>query len=168
MKLSTKKFWEIIDNVNASLEVGSQEEIFNKTKLALSSLTIEEICDWHAIFMIFHQAAYRKDIWGVANLANKLDFCSDDGFIDFRAWLISQGREVFFKTLENPNYLIENNIITNNSAFESEFETYNYVAYDAYAEKMATSSVKACDELYKHKLSLQDFLKIQYELMRDM
>ena len=33
--------------------------------------------------------------------------CSDDGFIDFRAWLIAQGREVYFAALADPDSLAD-------------------------------------------------------------
>ena len=37
--------------------------------------------------------AYRRDIWALAYISQ--NGCSDDGFDDFRAWLILQGSETF-------------------------------------------------------------------------
>ena len=33
--------------------------------------------------------------------------CSDDGFIDFRAWLIAQGKEVYMNALRDPDTLAD-------------------------------------------------------------
>ena len=36
-----------------------------------------------------------------------VEWCSDDGFIDFRAWLIAQGREVYLAALKDPDSLAD-------------------------------------------------------------
>ena len=56
---------------------------------------------------------------------------TDDGFIDFRAWLISRGQEVYEAVIADPDSL---------SAYvpkprEANFELYGYVSWDADAEK---------------------------------
>ena len=48
--------------------------------------------------------------------------CSDDGFIDFRAWLIAQGREVYLAALADPDSL------TDVEAYGGcQFEELNYI-----------------------------------------
>jgi hypothetical protein len=45
--------------------------------------------------------AYRTDVWALAYLLR--GGCSDDAFMDFRAWLIMQGRQVFEQTSSDPD-----------------------------------------------------------------
>jgi Protein of unknown function (DUF4240) len=49
--------------------------------------------------------AGRADLWGAAFILN--GGCSDDGFNDFRGWLIAQGRTVYEAALENPDSLAD-------------------------------------------------------------
>jgi len=42
-------------------------------------------------------------LWGAAYLAN--DGCSDDGFLYFRAWLITQGKDIFEQVCKDPDSL---------------------------------------------------------------
>ncbi len=44
-------------------------------------------------------------LWGAAYLAN--DGCSDDGFLYFRAWLITQGKDIFEQVCKDPDSLAD-------------------------------------------------------------
>jgi hypothetical protein len=50
-----------------------------------------------------HDALYRYDLWAAAYLIG--GGCSDDGFIDFRAGLIAQGRDWYHKAAASPDSL---------------------------------------------------------------
>jgi len=50
-----------------------------------------------------HGALYRYDLWAAAYLIG--GGCSDDGFIDFRAGLIAQGRDWYQKAAASPDSL---------------------------------------------------------------
>src|SRR5205823_2224461 len=49
-------------------------------------------------------AAYRRDLWGAATVVNT--FCSDDGFLYFRCWLVSRGQRVYMEALRDPDSII--------------------------------------------------------------
>src|SRR5262249_43197 len=72
---------------------------------SLSSLSVEEIFAFEAIFNRLHAAAYRADLWGAAYLVN--GGCSDDGFDYFRAGLIALGRSAYEAALTNPDLLAD-------------------------------------------------------------
>ena len=57
--------------------------------------------------------------------------CSDDGFADFRSWLISRGRERYEKTLGDPDSLadLEMDPESDDGIF---FESFAYVAARVY------------------------------------
>jgi len=59
-------------------------------------------------------AANKIDLWGAAYLIN--GGCSDDGFDYFRGWLIAQGREVFERTVADPDALAELPVVQGASA----------------------------------------------------
>ena len=44
-------------------------------------------------------------LWTAASLM--CDGCSDDGFTDFRAWLIAQGKDAYMSALADPDSLAE-------------------------------------------------------------
>ncbi len=49
--------------------------------------------------------ANKFGLWTAANIM--LDGCTDDGFIDFRSWLIAQGKDVYLAALRDPDTLAE-------------------------------------------------------------
>jgi hypothetical protein len=50
-------------------------------------------------------AADRPDLWGAATLIQ--GGCSDDAFVDFRAWLVGRGQEVYDAALLDPDSLAD-------------------------------------------------------------
>ncbi|QRK09060.1 DUF4240 domain-containing protein [Archangium violaceum] len=58
--------------------------------------------------------------------------CSDDGFTDFRSWLISMGRRVFENALSNAESLIE--VVDAPGLEDIFFEEFRYVPEQAYEE----------------------------------
>lgn len=55
-----------------------------------------------------HQYMKLSDKYGLWSAATVLAHgCTDDGFIDFRCWLMAQGREVFLTALKDPDSLAD-------------------------------------------------------------
>ncbi len=86
----------------------------------------DEIIEFDRLLCQLLNESYTWELWGAAYIIN--DGCSDDGFDYFRAWLISQGREVFENANKNPDSLagiedLEENV---------EFEELLYAANRAY------------------------------------
>lgn len=71
----------------------------------LAKLPPDEILDFEHWWNEASDAAYRWDLWGAAYLMN--GGCSDDGFIDFRSWLMLQGRAVYEAALKDPDSLAD-------------------------------------------------------------
>jgi len=66
--------------------------------------------------------------------------CSDDGFIDFRAWLIAQGRDVYLSALADPDSLA--GVIPYGDCC---FETLSYVGDYAYEQLTGESAYDQTD-----------------------
>ncbi|CUX32274.1 hypothetical protein BN3590_00781 [Clostridium sp. C105KSO15] len=127
-------FWRIIDEVNSETDQNNQSAILKETEKKLLAFSSKDIIDWHNIKKMYMDLAYRNDLW--AACAATQSHSTDDGFIDFRSWLISRGKEVYMDALNDPDTLAEQDFPIGTADFES----YGYVAHDCYAIQMAMES----------------------------
>lgn len=58
----------------------------------LVSMGAEQAQNFHDITQAYEDLAYKYGLWDAAEIISEYG-CSDDGFIDFRAWLIAQGKK---------------------------------------------------------------------------
>jgi len=124
-------FWKIINEVNSEVDQNNQESILNATEEKLMRLSSKDIVDWHNIKVIYMKLAYRNDLWAACSATRSHD--TDDGFIDFRSWLISRGKEVYMNALSSPDTLADIDIPEGTA----DFEEYGYVASYAYTKNEA-------------------------------
>ncbi|HEX6142804.1 MAG TPA: DUF4240 domain-containing protein [Geminicoccaceae bacterium] len=82
-------FWEVVESDRA----GTIGERLEALPGRLARFKPRAIRDFAAILRERWDAAYRSDVWALGYLLR--GGCSDDSFMDFRAWLIMQGRDVF-------------------------------------------------------------------------
>jgi len=95
------QFWQIIDG--ARKEAGDWKGMREPLLGMLSELDVPDIIHWQQILDEYHDLAYKDKLWAAAAVMH--NGCSDDGFIDFRGWLIAQGKEVYMNALTNPDSL---------------------------------------------------------------
>src|SRR5215471_9411707 len=95
-------FWTLVEaaKAEATPALSNQPEILRKK---LEALPPREIVEFDRIFTQLHHDAYRWDLWAAAYIIE--GGCSDDGFTDFRSWLISMGRDVYDAALRDPETL---------------------------------------------------------------
>ncbi|MCL2423837.1 MAG: DUF4240 domain-containing protein [Micrococcales bacterium] len=91
-------FWAVIDRARTPAH-----DMADSLVAELAQLTDEQVVRWDQIFDVYQELSYRSKLWAAANLIE--DECSDDGFDYFRAWLICQGRDVFFAAVADPDSL---------------------------------------------------------------
>ncbi len=158
--LSEDTFWEIIEkslkNSNnkkfPSLE--EQEEFLSEL---IQELTEEEIFGYQYNFQNFMNLSYRQDLWCVAYIV--MGGCSDDGFMDFRAWLITRGKEIFFRELQNPDSLSKEFEKIYDGDIPS-WETVAYLPKIVFEEKFEKDFYK---EESNYNLELKDIPRLQFE-----
>ena len=114
--MNKDEFWKVIDEVNNTVGNGSQEQFLSVFNEKLSEYSLEAIRDWYAIFRFYFTKAYRNDLWA-ACAATKTHY-SDDGFIDFRYWLISKGRNMYLSAINDPDSLADFDIPEGSARFE--------------------------------------------------
>jgi len=137
--MTINKFWAIIEKGNMT---GNNYEDFEKTiDTQLKQLSTVELVGYQEILHRLHDNAYRWDLWLAAYIIED-GGCGDDNFMDFRAGLVSLGREIYENTLTNPDSfaLLDENRVSARIYGESfiglatkiyEERTSNYI-YDAF------------------------------------
>jgi hypothetical protein len=125
-------FWDMIEAARAS---AGQGRLFHESLTDhLATLTEQDILEYHERFEKMRGALYRYDLWAAAYLIG--GGCSDDGFIDFRAGLIAQGRDWYQKAAASPDSLADHAAVASaghprrgNPLF---YEEVNYAASRAF------------------------------------
>lgn len=129
--MNKELFWKLIEET----KLNCGENMKDMTKILRDKLVkypIKDIKKFDNIFYEYHGATYKDGIAGIGNVMNHL-MMTDDGFIDFRSWLIAQGKEVYMQTLENPEILTEKAGRPIDGWYE--FETIAYAASYAIEKK---------------------------------
>ena len=98
------KFWEIIQNSKRKANNDYQKQQL-ELENELRKLSPDEIILFGNRFRFFRGRAYSWELWGAIYLIH--GGCGDDSFNDFREWVIGQGKIFYYKTIENPETLVE-------------------------------------------------------------
>lgn len=119
------KFWAIIEK--SLKETNNQEDQEIYLISALEKESPQEMLGFRLRTDKLMFDSYTSNLW-CANyvISNGV---VDDGFDYFRCWLISRGKEAYFKTLENADYLVN---LVGNEPKAYDFEAFWYVAMTAF------------------------------------
>ena len=120
-KMDPDAFWDLI--AGAKRECGQDMDAsLQWLTERLTALGPQQAQDFHDILHGYKHLAYKYGLWTAATLMCEYG-CSDDGFIDFRAWLIAQGKEVYLTALADPDSLADVEPYGG-----CQFESFSYVA----------------------------------------
>lgn len=115
--MDSERFWLMIET--ARREAGGDDEAFLEHLYeALVELEPEEILDFRNALGTTLERANSHRLRAAAFVINAER--SEDGFEQFRGWLVAQGREVFERALEEPESLAEH--IPEDAEFEATME----------------------------------------------
>jgi hypothetical protein len=95
------QFWEHVHKTRRR----DPEAHCERLEERLAKLPPDEILRFERWWWTLAREAYAWNLWGAAYLIN--GGCSNDGFMDFRDWLILQGRKVFEAAVKNPDTLAD-------------------------------------------------------------
>lgn len=123
--LEEESYWVIIENSLKKNSNQSDQELFLVNEI--EKLTPKEMIGFRLRTDKLLFDSYTSDLWCAAYIIN--GGCTDDGFEYFRCWLISRGKETFYKAKENPDSLI--NLVKQDRGIY-EFEGFWYVAINAF------------------------------------
>ncbi len=118
-------FWIIIENARQAAGNNINWRI-PALRVQLDQLSLAQIQAFDDEFSKYMVQAYRWDLWGAAYLMNC--GCGDDGFTDFRYWLISEGKCNFDKFLTDPDLMAD---LPYQIDFKFSLEFFGYQVSDA-------------------------------------
>jgi hypothetical protein len=126
--LDEEAYWNIIDKSLKSTSTQDDQEQFLINEL--KKLTTKEIIGFRLRTDKLLYDTYTSDMWCAGYIMN--GGCSDDAFEYFRNWVISRGKDTFYKAKRNPDSLISQ--VVDGAEFY-EFESFWYVALEAFKHK---------------------------------
>ena len=94
-------FWDTIDQARA--DRGNCNGFSEAITRQLRALPAGDLRDFNDRWVHYWRSAFAWPVWDGARLL--LGALGDDGFMDFRHWLISRGRDVFESVMLNPDNL---------------------------------------------------------------
>ena len=97
-------FWKIVQRAHDS-SGGDMDQKCDALRQQISALSKDEALEFAQHFDAMMDKAYDWPLWGAAYVIN--GGCSDDTFSDFRAALISRGRQAFERALSDPDSLAD-------------------------------------------------------------
>ena len=132
--LNKDDFWKLIQEAHTSKDQ-TDDEFLDTLQAALVKLGADNILRFQEIMNEYENLAYVPGLWEAANVIQ--DGCSDDGFTDFRAWLMAQGKDIYLAALADPDSLAELDLSCDRNTSRSilcRLERFFYVPYHVYQD----------------------------------
>ena len=137
-EINQDSFWDLIHEAKNACGQ-DMDAMLAYLKDRLVSMGPTQAQNFHDIIHAYEDLADKFGLWDAAGIMKEYG-CSDDGFIDFRAWLIAQGREVYFAALADPDSLAD--VVPYGDCC---FEQLSYVGDYAYEQLTGTSAYDQTD-----------------------
>ena len=137
-EINKDSFWDLIHEAKNACGQ-NMDAMLAYLKDRLVSMGPTQAQNFHDIIHAYEDLADRYGLWDAAGIMKEYG-CSDDGFIDFRAWLIAQGREVYFAALADPDSLAD--VVPYGDCC---FEQLSYVGDYAYEQLTGKSAYDQTD-----------------------
>lgn len=88
--MTENDFWEIIHKARDESQ-GICEPMAKQIHERLLGCSAEDVRYFHNTLKLYENAADKKMLWNAAAVMQ--NGCSDDGFTDFKRWVISRGKD---------------------------------------------------------------------------
>lgn len=137
-EINKESFWDLIHEAKNACGQ-DMDAMLAYLKDRLVSMGPTQAQNFHDIIHVYEDLADKFGLWDAAGIMKEYG-CSDDGFIDFRAWLIAQGREVYFAALADPDSLAD--VVPYG---DCRFEQLSYVGDYAYEQLTGKSAYDQTD-----------------------
>ena len=137
-EINKESFWDLIHEAKNACGQ-DMDAMLAYLKDRLVSMGPTQAQNFHDIIHAYEDLADKFGLWDAAGIMKEYG-CSDDGFIDVRAWLIAQGREVYFAALADPDSLAD--VVPYG---DCRFEQLSYVGDYAYEQLTGKSAYDQTD-----------------------
>lgn len=121
-------FWSIIDK--SLINTSNQDDQEHYLIKEIGKLTPKQMVGFRLRTDKLLYDTYNSEMWCAGYIMN--GGCSDDGFEYFRNWIISRGKDTYYKAKQNPDNLI-NELSEDVEIYD--FESFWYVAIEAFTKK---------------------------------
>ena len=155
--MNEELYWAIVDNSLKAAQNQAEQEQFLRS--ALGKLTPQEIIGFYLTTSHLLNETYTSEMWCAGHIMNTR--CSDDGFEDFRCWVISRGREVYYKAKANADSLVNEYA---EGCEEYAFELFGYVAMEAFEETTGEDLLDTIEDSGTLEVA---FIPIEFNWKRD-
>ncbi|MDR2222747.1 MAG: DUF4240 domain-containing protein [Flavobacteriaceae bacterium] len=146
--MGEEQYWNIIAASLANSD--DQSEQYAYIVKALDKLSLEEIIGFSLTTSHLTNEIYTSHMWCAGYIMN--GGCSDDGFIDFRNWVVSRGKEVYYAAKAKPDSLI-NEVDVAEDEYAG-FEEFGYVAGTVFENATETKIYDYIDSPIKYNLDI--------------
>ena len=133
--MRTDDFWAVIDRATAE-RPASPGDVAKRAAAELAACDPAEIVAWDRHLGKVMAASGKEDLWAAAYLIN--GGCSEDGFDNFRGWLIAHGRDAVARAVREPDSLAEMSVIKIAADSGAVFEAEEVLTIAAEAYEQAT------------------------------
>ena len=105
IEMNKNVFWELIAQAKAQYgqDMGAAESWLTDELVKRGPRAAQS---FHDIIHAYSDLADRYGLWDAASIIKEYG-CSDGGFLDFRSWLIAQGKEVYLAALKDPDSMAD-------------------------------------------------------------
>lgn len=104
-EITPDTFWALLAQAKEACD-GNQRAVTYWLTERLLAVGSKQALNFHNIIHGYMELADKYGLWNAAILIHE-DGCYTDGFEDFRAWLIFQGRETYLAALKDPDSLAD-------------------------------------------------------------
>ncbi|MEU4245276.1 DUF4240 domain-containing protein [Actinoplanes sp. NPDC026619] len=135
--MRTDDFWAVIGRATAD-RPATPAEVAKRAAADLATHDPEEIVAWARHLDKVMVASGTQDLWAAAYLIN--GGCSDEGFDNFRGWLIAHGRDAVAGSVKSPDALADMPAVQAAADNGAVFEAEEVLTIAAEAYRQATGS----------------------------
>jgi hypothetical protein len=125
--LDEELFWKIVER---SLKAKGQSQQEKLLVTEIEKLSYMEMIGFSLRTDELLHDTYTSEMWCAGYILN--GGCSDDGFEYFRNWVISRGKNVYYKAKSDPDSLIS--VVDENAEYYA-FEGFSFGAHTAFKNK---------------------------------
>jgi hypothetical protein len=154
--MNEESYWAIVDSSLKATQDQEEQEQFLLS--ALKKLTPQEMIGFHLTTAHLLNETYTSEMWCAGHIMNT--GCSDDGFEDFRCWVISRGRAVYYSAKADADTLVSEYTAGRE---EYAFELFGYVAMEAFEETTGEDLLEAIADAGKLEVA---FIPIEFNWKR--
>lgn len=153
-EINKDTFWTLI--AQAKARCGQDTDASAKwVEGELLRMGPEQAQNFDLIMHGYSALAYKYGLWTAASVM--LGGCSDDGFMDFRNWLIAQGKDVYLAALKNPDSLADIPVYGDGC-----FESLAYIGSSVYEKLTGRNAYDGFDQAAYEKVKQELAKDIEY------